>query len=197
METNTTDSVQTSDDSVTVETNETVNNPEAVLAKNRELVGEKKAMAAKLAEYESKMQSINEAKLLAEGNKDEVINSLRDQLSKIETESKEKEQAYNWNTVSSQIREAAASKGCTSPEKLIKLLETDDLNSIEVYDNYKVNTDDLDRVLNKAMKDHSDIGLFKKTAKVDDVVPGNKIASSKKPLDKMTKAEIEAELHKL
>lgn len=180
-----------------VETKETVNNPEAVLAKNRELLGERRAMVTELADLKASMKVINDDKLLAEGNKDEVITSLREQLSNSESKAKEKADTYNRNTVFSQIKEAALAKGCKNPEALLKLMSNDDLNSIEIDDNYKVNAEDLNRVLEKTDKDYSEIKLFGKTVKVDDIVPGNKIASSKKALGDMSTAELEAEMLKI
>lgn len=179
-----------------VENNETVKNPEAVLAKNRELLGERRVMASELAELKAQMKTINDEKLMAEGNKDEVITSLRGELDTIKKTSKEKEDAFNRNTVFSQIKEAAAKKGCKNPDALLKLMSTDDLNTIEVYDDYKVNTEDLNRVLEKTDKDYSEIKLFGKSVKVDDLTPGSKIVSSKKSLDQMSTAELEAELAK-
>ncbi len=119
---------QATENSVPVEDNEPVKNPDAVLAKNRELLAEKKSMAAKIAGYESEMQTINDAKLEAEGKKDDVISSLRRQLGEATENLSKKEKNYNWNTVSSQIKEGAAAKGCANPAKLLLLLSDDELN---------------------------------------------------------------------
>lgn len=196
MDLNTSVSDQTPANSVPVENNEPVKNPDAVLAKNRELLAEKKSMATKIAEYESQMQTINDAKLEAEGKKDDVIASLRKQLGEATVNLSKKEKSYNWNTVSSQIKEAAIVKGCANPNKLLKLLSDDDLNSIEVYEDFSVNKSDLERVLEKSMKENSDIGLFKSKVVINDVVPTNTINKTQpKPLDQASKEELLAKLH--
>lgn len=182
--------------SVAIENSEPVKNPDAVLAKNRELLAEKKSMADKLAKYESDMQKINDSKLEAEGKKDEVIASLRKQLGETNEVLTKKEKSYNWNTVSSQIKEAAAAKGCTSPVKLLRLLGEEDLNSIEVYDDFSVNKNDLNRVLENAMKEHSDIGLFKSKVSVNDITPSNNVNMTKeKAVGELTKEEILEQLN--
>lgn len=172
---------QTDVTSGTPENTEIVKNPDAVLAKNRELLKEKQSIADELATTRAELDRINDDKKIAEGNKDEVINSLRTKLADIESKSKTKENKFNWNTVSSHIKEAALLKGCTSPDKLIKLLDKNDLKSLQLYDDYSVNKDDLNSLIEKAMQDHSDIGLFKKNVTINDKVPSGKIPTGAPP----------------
>lgn len=196
MEQNQSVSDQDKSSSVAIEDQEKVSNPDAVLAKNRELLAEKRKVQSELDSLRTNMQKVNDDKNLAEGKKDEVIESLRQRLSDIESNSKKKEDNYNWNTVSSQIKSVALQKGCLNTDKLMRLLDSDDLDKIQVYEDFTVNSDDLNTLVDKCIKDHSDIGLFKKNVSINDVVPSNKINSTNKKslslkdrLDGMTKDE--------
>ena len=122
MELNEKTSGQPQDNSVVSEP-EAVKNPDAVLAKNRELLNEKRALAEKVAQFESERRELELQKKEAEGKKDEVIAALREENNKLKDSNSKKDAAYNWKTVSSQIKDAARDKGCTSPDKLLKLLE--------------------------------------------------------------------------
>ena len=182
---------QDTSNSVTSEA-ETVKNPEAVLAKNRELLNEKKALATKIAELESLQKEAQNQKLEAEGRKDELIKSLREENKEIKSKLSKTQQSYNWTTVSNQIKEAAAGKGCKDPNALLKLLGSDDLNAIEVDENFNVNQEDLDRVLDKASKQFSNIGLFGSKVKVDDVIPSSVIPQ--KSHGEMSRDELKQQL---
>lgn len=190
MELNNQVSDQDTNNSVVSE--ETVKNPEAVLAKNRELLNEKKQMAQKIAEFESRFKEISDQKLMAEGKKDELIKSLRDENREVKERLSKTQHSYQWTTVSNQIKEAAVAKGCKDPNALLKLLSDDDLNAIEVDENFSVNTEDLNRVLDKASKQFSNIKLFGSDVKVDDIIPSNTIKT--KSTAEMSRDELKEQL---
>lgn len=136
------------------------------------VMGTLKKRESELNEVRSRLESIELEKKQAEGNKDEVIQELRSKLTDAEKAQQQIKHKYAWNTLEGQIKTAAVQQGCVNPDKLIRLLEEDDLKAIEVGDDFRVNSDDLTRLLEKAKKDHSDIGLFgKKNVNVNDVTP--------------------------
>lgn len=136
------------------------------------VMGTLKKRESELNEVRSRLENIELEKKQAEGNKDEVIQELRSKLTDAEKAQQQIKHKYAWNTLEGQIKTAAVQQGCVNPDKLIRLLEEDDLKAIEVGDDFRVNSDDLTRLLEKAKKDHSDIGLFgKKNVNVNDVTP--------------------------
>lgn len=136
------------------------------------VMGTLKKRESELNEVRSRLENIELEKKQAEGNKDEVIQELRSKLTDAEKAQQQIKHKYAWNTLEGQIKTAAVQQGCVNPDKLIRLLEEDDLKAIEVGDDFRVNSDDLTRLLEKAKKDHSDIGLFgKKSVNVNDVTP--------------------------
>jgi hypothetical protein len=154
------------------------------------VLGEKKKMQEQLGDAMKRLEQIELEKKQADGNKDEVIQQLRSKLEEAENGQQKLKHQYAWTTLEGQIKSAAAQKGCVNPDKLIRLLDENDLKAIEVDDSFKVNNDDLDRLLDKAKKDHSDIGLFgKKQVNVNDVTP-KPVKHKEKKVEEMTASEL-------
>jgi uncharacterized protein involved in type VI secretion and phage assembly len=136
------------------------------------VMGTLKKRESELNEVRTRLEAIELEKKQAEGNKDEVITTLRDKLKHTEEAQNKLKHQYAWTTLEGQIKTAALQQGCVNPDKLVQLLSDDDLKAIEVDESFKVNQDDLNRLLEKAKKDHSDIRLFKtKSVNVNDVAP--------------------------
>jgi len=179
--------VQTTNTSGDVEKkSETVRNADAVLEKNRELLAEIKNLKGKNQEFQSKLQSYEEEKMVTEGKKDELVDSLRERLTAAERKLEEKDQLYSWDKLTSQIQTAAMKKGCHSPEKLIKLLPDSALGKIQV-------GDDLNLLLEEAEKDNP--FLFKKHVHVSDLNPGGKVQA--KPVSEMSASELRERYRKI
>ncbi len=173
---------------------EQVRNPEAVLNKNRELLGINKKLSGRLAELESMVKATEQEKLSAQGKKDEVIESLRDEISQLKGKIKQKDEAYSWNTIESQVKQYAVKEGCVDPEKLIRLIDDVDFESLDVDSRFRINQDDLSRLVSKAKKDNHFLFDGQK-ADVDDLTPTTRIEKKKtKSLDDMSSEEIEAAL---
>tara|TARA_R110002167_G_scaffold198805_4_gene401935 strand:- start:3471 stop:4064 length:594 start_codon:yes stop_codon:yes gene_type:complete len=165
---------------------------------HKKLLGEKKGLQTKFEAMQAELNSFRDDKLSAEGKKDDVINSLREQLGVSQQESKELKTNFAWNTVKAQIKNEASAKGCVNPNKLIKLLSKEEISGIEIDDNFNVNTQDLSKLIENAKKEHSDIGLFSaKTINVNDVPGAQKDFKPKqKAYEDMTDKELDAELKK-
>jgi hypothetical protein len=154
------------------------------------VMGTLKKRESELNEVRSKLESIELEKKQAEGNKDEVINQLREKIANSEKEKQSLQSKFAWNSLEGQIKSQAMKAGCVNPDKLIRLLDDDDLKAIEVDDSFKVNNDDLTRLIEKAKKDHSDIGLFgKKQVNVNDVSP-KPMKQNEKKVEEMTASEL-------
>ena len=96
---------------------------------NNRLLGEVKNLKSKLAELQQYNESLEMQKLEVEGNKDKMIEHLQQKLQSTETKLQQKDQAYAFATLGSQVQTEAAKMGCENPDDLIKLM---DLSSIPV-----------------------------------------------------------------
>lgn len=166
---------------------------------HRKLLGEKKKLQADFQALQDQLNSIELEKKQAEGNKDEVITSLRSQLEESKSQVKEVKKNFAWNTIQAQIKSEAVNRGCVNPDALIRLMSRDELNTIEIDDGFNINKDDLSRVLDGAKERFKDIQLFKAPkTKVHDV--GSNIADftpPKKSLEEMTPEEIKQALRNM
>jgi len=177
---------------------EPVRNPEGVLNKNKELLGLNKRLGTKVNELEDLVKNFQENKQISEGQKDEVIESLRGQLKTLKGELKDTKDSYNWNTVESQVKQAALKEGCVDAEKLVRLINDEEFASLEVNDKFRVNADDLTNLLAKAKKEN--VFLFEEgSANINDITPSTKLLKKEpaKPLEQMSAQEIEAQLRVL
>lgn len=159
----------------------------------KKVLGEKKAVAEKVNNLEAELNKYKQAEMESTGKQSELIESLREQLNEKESALKKTNASFAWKAVSSNIKEAAVREGCVNPEKLIKLLDESDLKALEVGEDYKVNPDDLKRLIENAKKEHADIGLFKgSNFKVNDVTP-KIVTAKKKNINEMSVAELKAQ----
>lgn len=134
-----------------------VKDPKAVLAKNQELLGKFKSASEKAKALEEELNKIRSEKLAAEGKKDELIEALKSQVS----ETKKRETQLGWNIVSGQVAVEAAKRGCLNVDTLMKVV---DFGSAEIdAQNFTVAKEDINLILDKAVKDHQ--YLFQSQAK--------------------------------
>lgn len=166
---------------------------------HRKLLGEKKKLQSEFQALQDEINSMRLEKKQAEGNKDEVIASLRQEVDKFKTQAQDVKRNYVVNTIASQIKTEAINRGCVDGDALLKLMSKDDLNSVEIDDNFNVNMDDLSRVLDGAKERFSKIGLFKAPkANVSDVGSNiNSFTSEEKSTKDMSKEEIKQMLRNL
>jgi hypothetical protein len=161
------------------------------------VLGEKKRTASENADLKAQLDAYKQNELEAKGQHTEVITSLRQQLSEEKAARTKSEKTFAWNSVVGQIKSEAVKQGCINGDKFVKLLGQDQLAGIEVGDDYKVNSEDMARIIADGIKENSDIGLFtKKTVNINNVNATGVSKSAPKTMDQMTVAEIEAELLK-
>lgn len=134
-----------------------VKDPKAVLAKNQELLAKNKSVSEKAKALEDELNRLKTEKMQAEGKKDELIEALKQQVST----STKRHQELGWNLISSQVAIEAAKKGCVNVDTLMKVV---DFGSAAIdTDSFKIAQEDVNIILEKAVKDHS--YLFKSDTK--------------------------------
>jgi len=110
----------------------------------------------------------------SEGDKDKVIQSLQERLES--TEKRLKGSTYNYarTNIESEIKTRAMQKNCNDAELLIKFIGDDKIGKVTVDANYKPDGDEIELLIDEAMKNTGHINLFGKKVNVADVAPSNK-----------------------
>jgi len=146
----------------------TVENPEAVLKKNRELLSKLKQTQEKFNELQERLTEKEQQELAASGKKDELIESLKSQLKDRESKLKETTQSFALKTVNSQVLDMARDLGCVKPDKILKLA---DLSAVQVGEDFTVDRDALKSAIEQVREEIPE--LFKKQVSAPrDGVPG-------------------------
>tara|TARA_R110001632_G_scaffold52197_4_gene129716 strand:+ start:3342 stop:3938 length:597 start_codon:yes stop_codon:yes gene_type:complete len=151
-----------SDKSTTETVTAEVRNPDAVLAKNRELLGKNKQYKDELDALRDFKSNQELAEKEAKGQHQEVIASLRQQLEETKKTSAEEKKQFAYSKFETQLKSKAQVEGCVNPDKLIKLMTAEQIKSVEMDEMFNVNGDDLTRLMGELKDEHSDIGLFGK-----------------------------------
>lgn len=156
---------------------------------HKKLLSEKKRRDQENADLKAKIEAFEQSKLESEGKKDEALSAQRKKIKELEERDRQREAKYSWTRVSSQIKERAIQDGCTDASKLIKLLDKEDLSSVDVDEEFKVNSKDLEVLMEKARKENP--FLFKsKAAPVSDLPPTNAVQTGGTDPATMSKDDI-------
>jgi hypothetical protein len=159
------------------------------------VVGEKKKVQERASSMEAELQTLREEKLKREGKTTELLTAKEQRIQELESRISKSEKAYAWKTLTGEIKREASKAGCTNPDKLIRLMDDEDLSSINVGEDFSIDGDSLKRVIEKNKKDNS--FLFSSSSKK--IVNGNpgtgEIVANETDLSKLSLDEIKA-LHK-
>jgi len=112
----------------------------------REALEEIESLKEKLASIESKKVEDTETK---------VIETLRGDIRGMQEKLKERDSKIAKTLLKSEFRNIASSLGCTNPDKLMRLVDKNDVGSVEVdLENLNVNKQDLEHVILKAKEEN-------------------------------------------
>lgn len=162
----------------------------------QKVLGEKKQTQEKLSSAEAELKALREEKLQREGKSQELIDEYRKTIEKLSSDLKDTKNNYAWSTVKKEIRTEAEKHGCTDSEKLIRLMDNDDLKTLSenIGDDFSINKESLKNVIEKNKKDN--FFLFSSAGKT--FVTGNPNPKSPEPekkqkdLKEMTTDEIKS-----
>lgn len=164
----------------------------------KKVLGEKKSRDEQLRQLQDELSSYKHEKLALEGKKDELIKTLKEKAEQFEKELKQTKEKYIWTSVESQVKNFAAAQGCTNTDALMKLLDKEELRSLEMGEDYQIDKNGLSSMIDGYKKKYSDIGLFqKKDLKVFDVVGRSNIPNGPSIKDLMASAKTPAEMAEL
>lgn len=162
----------------------------------QKVLTEKKNTAAKLLEAMARLESLEEDKMAAEGNKDALIKSLQDKNRSLNDDLTTTKSSYAWNSLEAQVKSAAKLAGCKNPESLVRLMNENDLKALaaQADDNFKLPQDALGAMIEEQKKTHADIGLFGNSTVNHHPFTGNKVTTARKDFASMTREELAAEI---
>lgn len=156
------------------------NNIEALENKNRELLGKIKAEREKREELAARLDAIEQEKLESQGKYQDINKSLKERLAQIEKEKNDTVNRFRFNAVDSSLRQAALEAGCEKPEAVLKLLEREEKEAIQVDENYRVDLQTVNPILERMKAEYP--MLFKKSSTpVKDMPPGGIPPQEAKP----------------
>lgn len=136
----------------------------------RKVVGHNRSLQSRLDELEAKATELEQAKLASEGRKDELIESLKQQLGERDTRLKDVTSTFAYQSVTNQVKAQAAKLGCVDADALTRLM---DLSEVEVdNNNFSVNPDQIGALIEQSKQTYP--YLFGKPApKFADGVPNH------------------------
>lgn len=144
----------------------------------KKALNEKKNVQSENENLKNRLKELENEKLKAEGKKDELLSSYEQKIKELETKYKQTNQTYAWNTLTGKIKEEALKNGCQNPDKLIKLMDDEDLNSIEIGEDFSINYDSVKKVIEKNKKEN--FFLFSSSdKKIADGTPSVKLSEKK------------------
>lgn len=129
-----------------------VKDPNAVLAKNKELLELIRKEKQSKLEMAQKLQEIEQAKLQAEGKKDELIAQLQSQMKQIQTDFNKTKATYAFTSVKNQAASKAKELGCVDTDLLLKAMDLDSLQVNVVDDSFNVDIESLTTQLEQVRK---------------------------------------------
>jgi hypothetical protein len=167
----------------------------------QKVLNEAKKAKEALAEREKKIQDaekmkleLQEAKMTSEGKLGELVETYKKKLMETEQTYAEKHKKYVSKRVTDSLSNLAMKHGCVDPDAFLKIA---DFSSISVDDEYNVDVKTAESIIEseKLKRQY----LFKKDVKPVNDLPlsGGAAGLGAKPLDQMSKAEIEEQLRKL
>lgn len=143
---------------------------------HRRVLGENKKFKSQLTDAQERLKAYEQKEMEAQGKHQDLINALREENQKLKAGIDERDQVYTWSKRSEALRHAMTQQGCVKPDHLLKLMDHEVLNQIEVDDQYNPVVDDVNRVV-ESFKGNPDYQyLFRaKAHSVDTVSPQSKI----------------------
>ena len=159
----------------------------------RKSVAAEKTARKRAQDLEAELESIRQKELEDKGNYQQLLEQYKNKNQELESSLKKERDTYAWNTVTSAIRLEAQKAGCTSPDKLIKLLDKSDFEMLQS-DNGTIKADSLGSLMDKARKENA--FLFSQgSVKFNNVTPKSEIKNeTRKSASEMSREEIEKEL---
>jgi uncharacterized protein YjbJ (UPF0337 family) len=138
---------------------------------HRKLLGEKKQVQSQLQEAMTRLETLEQEKLSAEGKKDELITTVQKKLTEANDKLKKVVGAFQYRAVSNKFVEKARAEGCLKPEKLMQLADLSQIE-VDVDNDFSVSDESVSSII-EGLKKEVPFFFQKNNITVIDQVPGN------------------------
>lgn len=138
------------------------------------LLGEKKSIQEKFQKTQERLQELESKLVEKEQDYEKQAEHWRTKYEETNKQLDETKKTYTWTMITNQIKSKAQDFGCKNPDKLLRLMDDEDLKTLsnEIGEGYKLNNDVLNQVLEKNKKDN--YFLFENTtSKIANGTPKN------------------------
>lgn len=137
----------------------------------KKVLSEAKNAKDKARQLESELEAKRQAELEAKGNYQEIIDNLKRQKEELENKYKTTQEQFVWKELTSNIKTEALKAGCLNPDKLIRLLDKQDFETLKAEDG-EIRGESLNQLIEKAKREND--FLFKKASiNVNDATPSS------------------------
>lgn len=178
-------------DSTTQASSEVVKTDTVAYESFKKSVEAEKKARERAQQLEAELSTYKTKELEAQGKYEEITQTLKQQLQEKELTLKQERERYAWNTVTGAIKTEAMKHGCLDPNKLIRLLDKTDFETLRA-ENGEIDSTSLASLMDRSKKDNS--FLFNSPAvKFNDVTPrsGQPERQAVKSPKEMSKEELE------
>lgn len=156
-------------------------------------------LESKYEQLEEQLQGLQFKQVESTGDKDAVIKTLRDQLAERDSQLAGRDTRYSLLQKKNALQQIAQAEGCTNLEAFTGLVRKDDVQAIDMDQDFNVNLDDVRNVV-KAYKDkYRDLNLFKagRVTVADAPLKTEKQATAIKNIDGMSLEEIKKTIEQI
>lgn len=149
-------------------------------------------LAKKTAALEEKLTLLEQEKFAAEGNKDKVIESLKEQVQRLSAEKTEIFGNVTYSSIQSQIEAEASKLGCIDTEALVQLMDLKGFaNSVDP-ETFKANADEIKAAIEEQKRNRN--YLFSKSGpKINTSSPDAELTQSN-PVKSIEEMSVEEQL---
>lgn len=128
----------------------------------RRVVGKLKKRDTETAELKARLEALETEKLESSGQKEELINKLKEDQRRLREDLKATKSNYAWRSITSSIKDEATKHGCSRPDVLIKLMGKEQLSGLieSVDQDFNVDGDTLKSLIDDAKNSYADLNLF-------------------------------------
>jgi len=162
------------------------NNIDALERKNRELLGKLKSEKEKREEFANRLDKIEQERLESQGKYQDINKTLKERLESAEKDKKDQVDRFRFRVIDQELSRAALENGCKRPEVILRLLEREEKEMIQIDDSFKVSRDSMSPVIDRIKGEYPE--LFEKVSvATKDIAPTRDIPSQQQ---QKTEAEL-------
>lgn len=152
-----------------------------------------------VAELTEKLKAFELADQEQKGNLQKVIEKLKAENKEIKTKYTQDRYQYAVSKIEDNVKLIAQKLGCKDPDTFYRLIDSDEIKTIEVDEKFNASKKDIEEIVTKNMKKYEHLGFFDKKVNIVDKAPNSSanVESKTKSFSEMSKQELIEQAKKL